>query len=387
MKHLINLILIITITPFFILSQEEINKSPILFEAAYVGDGVSNFSGGIKTGTAYLGLINMAASINTEASGLWKGGEFFLNIQNTHGGTPTADLVGDLQVFDNIENGDFTYLYQLFYKQTIGKLSVLIGKHDLNSEFFASDYAGEYINSTFGIMSLAPVNVPVSIFPKTSLAAMLKYELWDGLAIQAAIYDGDPLDLDTDPYSTDFKISADEGFMSFTEVHISTEIKSLPGTYKIGVFHHSAEFPDLTDSTKSYKGNLGAYLLADQMIYKETEDGGQGMGVFFQTGFAPDSKNMNDFYLALGLNYYGLIPNRDKDVIGIALAQASISNQLVDSDPVNILKHETVIELTYGTSIHENIFIKPDLQYIINPGANATLKNALAGILRFEITF
>lgn len=387
MRHIIILILLIVGISSSLLSQEETEESPVTFEAAYAGDIVSNFTGGIKKGTLYLGIIDLAATVNTEAAGLWKGGEFVINIQNTHGGTPTANLVGDLQVFDNIENGDFTYLYQLFYKQTLGKLSMLVGKHDLNSEFFASDYAGEYINSTFGIMSLAPVNVPVSIFPKTSLAAMLKYELWDGLSIQAAVYDGDPLDLDADPYSVDFKLSKDEGFMTFAEVHVSPEIASLPGTYKIGFFNHSADFTDLTDSTKSYKGNTGVYAIADQMIYKENEEGDQGLGALYQIGFAPDNRNLNDFYLALGLNYYGLVPGRDEDVLGIAMAHASISNQLVDSDPDNIFKHETVVEFTYGAAIGDHFAIKPNLQYIINPGADASLKNALAGILRFEISF
>ena len=175
MKHLIILILLITAIPVFLFSEEEISNDPVTLEAAYAGDAVHNFTGGIQKGSLYLGIIDLAASINTEAAGLWKGGEFFVNIQNTHGGNPTEDLVGDLQVLDNIDNGDFTYLYQLYYKQTLGKFSVLAGKHDLNCDFFASDYCCEYINSTFGIMSLAAVNVPVSIFPKTSLAAMVKY--------------------------------------------------------------------------------------------------------------------------------------------------------------------------------------------------------------------
>ncbi|MFC2138831.1 carbohydrate porin, partial [Bacteroidota bacterium] len=362
-------------------------ENPLTFEAGYVSDIVSNFSGGIKTGSTYLGNIDLAVTLNTESAGLWKSGELFLNMQNTHGGTPTADLVGDLQVFDNIENGGFSYLYQLFYKHSIGKLSVLVGKHDLNAEFFTSDYAGEYINSTFGIMSLAPLNVPVSIFPKTSLGAIIKYDLWDGLAIQAAVYDGDPLDLDADPYSTDFKVNSEEGYMSFIEVHANTVIGSLPGTYKLGSFHHSADFADCSDSMKSHNGNLGAYIIADQMVYKEADDSNQGLGLLFQTGIAPCSKNLNDFYLAFGLNYYGLFPGRDEDVLGIAIAHASISNDLVKNDPDNILKHETVIEFVYGATIHENIAIKPNLQYIINPGADASLSNALAGILRFEISF
>jgi porin len=60
-------------------------KSPISFEAAYTGDIVSNFSGGIKKGTSYLGLANFKISIDTKAAHLWEGGQLFINAANTHG--------------------------------------------------------------------------------------------------------------------------------------------------------------------------------------------------------------------------------------------------------------------------------------------------------------
>ena len=48
-------------------AQEENNS--IMFEAAYTGDVVSNYKGGIKTGTLYLGLINLTATINSKSAG------------------------------------------------------------------------------------------------------------------------------------------------------------------------------------------------------------------------------------------------------------------------------------------------------------------------------
>ncbi len=49
-----------------IYAQEDNQKkeSPFLFSASYTGDVVSNFSGGIKKGTAYLGLANMKVDFN-----------------------------------------------------------------------------------------------------------------------------------------------------------------------------------------------------------------------------------------------------------------------------------------------------------------------------------
>ena len=42
------------------------------FGAAYIGDLVTNIKGGIKTGTAYLGLATIDAGFDTEKAKWWK---------------------------------------------------------------------------------------------------------------------------------------------------------------------------------------------------------------------------------------------------------------------------------------------------------------------------
>lgn len=365
----------------------EEDESVILFEASFVGDVLFNYTGGIETGNSHMGMIDLTATVDFEGIGLWPGGELLVHIENTHGATPSGDLIGDLQVVSNIENGNYTYLYELLYRQNFNRLDIIIGKQDLNADFFISEYAGEYINSSFGIMPTASLNAPVAIFPKTALAAAFMVDISEKFAFQAAIYDGNPLDLDSDPENTNFRISSDEGFMTFGELHVKPTIYGLPGSYKFGIFKHSGEFDDIVDSEKSYKGNTGVYFIADQLIYNENSSLDQGLGIFFKFGYTPDSKNVNDTFLGFGANYYGLFSNRESDVLGVAVARASVSKYLVESDPENNLPHETVIEMIYSAPVHPNVTVKPDIQYIINTGANPLLGNALIGIMRFEISF
>jgi len=363
------------------------DKTVFIFESSYVGDMLSNYSGGIERGSTYMGMIDFAATLDLEGIGLWPGGEFLVHLENTHGGTPSGELIGDLQVASNIDNGNYTYLYELLYRQALGDLDIIIGKQDLNADFFVSDFAGEYINSSFGIMPTASLNAPVAIFPKTALAAAVMYDFSERVTFQAAIYDGNPLDLDSDPYSTDFRLSNEDGFMTFGELHIKSNIQGMPGGYKIGIFNHSSEFDNIDDPNMSYKGNTGVYFIADQLVYKESADNKQGLGLFLKAGYASGSKNMTDIFMGFGANYYGLFSNREDDVLGVALARASIGNQMVDSSPDNILPHETVIELIYAASIHPHVTVKPDIQYIMNTGADASLSNAIISIVRFEIMF
>ena len=78
------------------------------------------------------------------------------------------------------------------------------------------------------------------------------------------------------------------------------------------------------------------------------------------------------------MNFY-LFKERD-DVFGIALTSALLSDESK--------KHETVIELTYKCQIIDQLFIQPNLQYIINPaGTEEKLNNALVAGLRFGFEF
>ena len=48
---------------------------------------------------------------------------------------------------------------------------------------------------------------------------------------------------------------------------------------------------------------------------------------------------------------------------------------------------ETVLELTYLVQVSKSIALQPDLQYIVHPNTDPALKDALAFLLRFEISF
>lgn len=80
-----------------------IDNSPISFRALYLGDVVSNFSGGIKKGSCYIGLANIKVSFAIEKAHLWKADQFFINAANAHGGNPSATLVGDFHTISNFQ--------------------------------------------------------------------------------------------------------------------------------------------------------------------------------------------------------------------------------------------------------------------------------------------
>ncbi len=113
--------------------------------------------------------------------------------------------------------------------------------------------------------------------------------------------------------------------------------------------------------------------------------GKRGLGAFIQLGGVPEDRNQVDFYIGGGVHYHGIIPTRENDILGLAVASASISDDLKDIEKKD--SHETAVELTYRVQILPWLAIQSGVQTIFNPGADPSLDNAVLSILRFQINF
>ncbi len=370
-------------------------------ELVFTGDLVTNHSGGLKskagsdvdTSISYLSNIDLMAKLETEKAGLWKGGTFFAHFFNHHGAKPSKHHIGDLQIADNIESEDVTKMYELWYEHTFDlngtDLSVLIGQHDLNSEFNITKYGFLFFQSSFGFNNEISNNIPVSNFPVAALGFRIKWEPTESLYLMAEISDGDPGKNDNGLHWT---LNSKEGFVSFYEIgyHFGNleESRTMPGRYKFGWWYHTAEFDDVRDTDPNdnplqHPDNYGIYFTAEQMLFPGR--GKKGLGAFFQVGRVPDDRNQVDFYIGGGIHYRGLIPSREDDTFGLAVAHASISEELRDVEEID--SHETSIEGTYRAKIFPWLDIQPGLQFIFNPGADPSLDNAVVSTFRVHISF
>ncbi len=368
--------------------QEEIAASKLEWfktETSITGDFIKNLQGGINTDFAYIGLEELCLTFNMEELGWWKGGEFFFHGLNSHGLLPSQDIVGDLQVSSNIEAGDYLGFYEFYYTHSFGNLSLLIGQHDLNSEFVGTEYGGTFINSSFGISPSMSLNVPVSIYPLASLAFISKYQTDKGHAFKLGVYDGDPGDPENNRYNIQPTISSDEGVLLIGEYELSYLINGLPENYKLGLYYHTGSFTDYEDTLKSIQGNYGAYGISDFVLCSGFNHPETYLGLFIQGGWAPSKINQIDYYVGGGVHLNGILPKRYKDALGIAFAFAHISKDVRALD-ANLEYGEVAYELTYKIHVFDQYSIQPNLQYIANPGANKSLKDALVATIRFNVT-
>ncbi len=358
-----------------LVAQSSVTRSPaVTWEISYTGDLVSNVSGGIRSGTGYLGLAGIRSELNTEGAKLWKGGLFSLHLIHTHGSTPSTEMIGDLQVVSNIEAGNHTCFQEMYYKQTLGFLEITAGLQDLNASFAITDMATVFVNSSFGIIPTFSGNLPAPVFPLTAPGLTLKIGLGQHTDWRLAVFDGCPTAFEHNHLNLSWKLNREDGALLVSEWQFTGAETNSGTSVRLGMYsrRHQAEKDPETPSA-TMKTCYGAYALAEGTIWQSARSGRRA-GVFLQAGLSPDPSNVVDFYAGLGTVLSGLVRMDGEDRLGLAVAHASLTAGA---------GHETTLECTYHVPITKHLSLQPDFQIVMRPGGQKG--SAWVGLLRLGI--
>ena len=380
-------------------TRTRMSKAGANLHITYKGDVLSVLSGGIENGTKYLDQWDFKLILDGEK--LWgiPGSSGLIHIISNHGSKFNALNVGTAQGIDNIEVAATTSkVFQAWLQQTFyhDKVSILAGLYDLNSEFYVTDSSTLFLHPTFGMASdlgQTGVNGP-SIFPTTSFGIRVKYQPTPKFYAQAVVLDGVPGD-PNNPYGTHIQFNKGDGALDVAEFGWEPQADkadaNLIDKYAFGMWRYTAHFDDLVDTNSSgqpeKRVNRGAYVLAEKTLTQEKDDSSQGLTGFIRYGVASPDINRFDRALGVGINYRGLIPGRNEDVFGFAIAAEHNSakhRQSVSNAGGTEPSSESAYELTYRAQIRPWLAIQPELQFIENHGEPA-IKDVWVGGVRIEI--
>jgi porin len=294
--------------------------------------------------------------------------------------------------------------------------------YDVTSEFDVIRSSSElFVNSSFGTGAefAASGGGGLSTFPNTSLAVRGQAILSDAVAIRAVVADGVPGDPDN-PGTAVILRQKDGVFFGtelafynqrerrkrdtrkvigkrplrlvFQRVGRAAPIEYL-GKYAVGFWGSSRNQEDLSALDSSGKpmtrdATWGVYGLAEQFVYHEKEDREQGLTVFARAGWADPRVHRISQYFGGGLVYQGLIPGRGADLVGVGIAAAVNGSHYKKSQKKagsSVEDAEVALELSYAINVRQELVIQPDLQYIINPSTDPTVRNALVVGVRLEV--
>ena len=360
----------------------------VVFNFTYAADPIGVVSGGIKRGVFYNGFLDLGTDIDLEKLVGWKGGHFHVNGFYPHGENGSANYVGDIGTFSNIEAYDTYRLYELWLEQSFfeDRFSLRVGQITFDSEFAVLDaYGGLFVQSGFAVPEALSANLPLPIFPNATPGLRVRIAPFKGFAMQAAVFDGNSAPGLTPDHSPDAAISTDfnrhgthwalrpdegalfVGEMSYRFNQVPEEEASatrtnadarplgtpaapvvpqrgLAGSYEVGFLWHTDGFADIYDVTLADLGsslapsearNRGAdyaiYANLEQELWREPGCEKQGVGAFAHAAWMPPDRNYIEFSAEGGLHWRGAIPGRDKDALGLGVAFLKISDHVASA--------------------------------------------------------
>lgn len=384
---------------------------PLSASSTYTGELVGNAAGGVQRGATVLGVGGAQATLRLQRLiGWWRGGSVFVFVLGAQGGAP-SDLVGDVQGVSNLQAPHRVRLEEIWLQQNLlgGRLSWLLGRYDLNTEFYRLQSAGLFINSSFGIgpeFAQSGAAGP-SIFPNTSLGTRVEFKPSANSVWRTAVLDAP----DNCSGSGNHEFASDAGALFVSEVALLSRpgtmgdpryrrfhigrgtARPYTGKIALGAWYYTGRFPDLTETLPSgqavpHRGSVGAYLIGDRTLWSAKPGRPGVVSGFVQLGLGDGRVNQVGSYLGGGLTVTAPFSGRTQDQLGLALASAVDGSHYdrAQASAGTPAASETTVELTYLVQLRSWLAIQPDLQYVVHPGGTQATRNALVPGLRVAVS-
>ncbi|WP_407526427.1 carbohydrate porin [Methylobacterium oryzisoli] len=379
----------------------------ITYGLLYFAEALHTARGGLRRGTAGLGLVDLDIDVDLDTLAGWTGGALHTTFYQIHGRGASRSYVGNLLTVSDIEALTASRLNELWFEQSLfdGRLAVRIGQLATDTEYMVSQTGILFVNGSFGWPAVLATDVPGGgpAYPLAAPGVRVKVVPNANLSIQAGVYDGDPggpdrFGREPDPQrrnrtGTRFPLS-DPAFV-IAEVayayNIEPGAKGEPGTVTLGGWYHFGRFdalarnaegrsladPASTGIGRRLRGDNGIYGLIDQTVYREPDDPNDGASIFVRASGSPGDRNLIDLYVDAGIAYRGLFPGRSDDTVGVAVGVAQVSRaaRRLDAEAAALgdlprprRSVEAVIEATYQAVLGPGLALQPTIQYVFKPG-------------------
>ena len=358
---------------------------PVLAEApdrnhrlgtTYTSDNIANIRGGLKTGFSQMGLLEVTGDARGKVFGI-EGVEAHVSAQYVHGRSLSAKLIGDAQVSSNIDAPDGLRLFEGWISVPIARDAYLkAGMIDLNSEFDVQNTGALFLNSSHGIgpdFSQSGLNGP-SIFPTTS-SAIITSVTRGRMTFRAGLFDaiaGDP----DHPRRTVIRPPGKTGLLLVGEAELRF---SDVAEVQAGAWCYSNSFEAIpvgnVEPDDRERGNCGAYILADGRLGTVQRS---PVNAWIRAGSADRRFNPIAIYVGGGVTV-----GREGRKFGLSIAHARLGRRARNAGSS---RAETLLEATYAHAIGERITVQPDVQLVLSPAFDRTLRNSLSAGVRVQLT-
>ncbi|WP_287967338.1 carbohydrate porin [Acinetobacter sp.] len=379
------------------LAQQGIKfEANILTDTAYLAEGGRN-EGADPLTSAQLWL---GTQLDMEKLGGWDGVTVRAVATARQGqSTSVRDLQGNAPHMANVQ-GTFgrgnqdSRLSELSIEKTFKDqgLSIKAGRLGLGMDF--NVMACDFASTAFCAAQMGKwqgniwMNTPVSQW-----GARVKQQLNPEVAVQVGVYEFNPDNGNGKAEGQGWSLNTDhaDGVTIPAEVVWTPKsfVNGLPGSYRIGGMYNTAD--DIANqkdiATGEGKNRTFAGWLAIEQQLTSTGSGRQGLHSFANFTWHDRDTNKVDNSQQIGVKYIGLVDSQPNDILGLAVNRVHVNDRFADSRPAFDASAEYNIELNYSYNATKWLMLRPNLQYVVNPGSSNEVDNALVLGLTTRVIF
>lgn len=346
---------------------------PVEWGAGYTADALGVVDGGVVRDAALMARADVWADIDgaiLDAPGL----TIHIDVMATHGPDFSGKAVGDFQTVSNVQAETRPHVYEAWAQWRASPAFALkAGQIDLNSEFDVQEIGSLFLNSAHGIgpdFSQSGLNGP-SIFPMTASALVALIGREKGVQARFGVFDA-VAGAHHDPRLPAVRLPGTTGALLVGEVEVPVGSAQV----QLGAWTYTTRFDAIVPGMPRARSQ-GAYALVEGPLHG-------ALSGWARVGLADARANPVAASLSGGLAL------DVKDLrFGLAFAQARAGGPLRRTlFPAGRARHaETAIELTMAHNLAGWISVQPDVQYIVHPGWDPGLRNALVMGLRVALAW
>jgi porin len=393
--------------------RNALREDGIDFRVGYTSETATNVKGGDEELWRYADQWTFAATLDLKRLLGLDQAQFRIAITDRNGHNLSTDAhLDDLQQVQEVYgNNETWYWTQFWYDQEYfdGRLDWKIGRLTEGEDFAV--FSCEFMNFTF--CGAAPGNIAGNYWynwPVSQWATRVKVNLTSVGYLQVGAFEVNPnylltryaLDLGDPPGASGILAPFEIGWLP-------TFGAGLDGSYKVGAWYNSSKAPDVVENTNGQPlaieggvplmrhGEYGAYFnFLQRLTGPWSGDRTRGVRVFLNGVYADRRTSTLDNQMAAGLLYVGPFASRPDDEAGVAIGRTHVNTRVADVETlenavgrgsVGVQGAESVGELFYKVHATGWLALRPDIQYVHDPGGVAKDAGDLIVGLRLSINF
>lgn len=395
------------------------------FMVGYVGEAAGNIAGGYnRDKTArYTAQWALGTQVDLDKVLGWKDADFVFTITERNGNSLSQERISDprtgqLSLVQEVWGRGQTWrLTRMWYRQKYieGALELKVGRFAQYEDFDAFpcnfqslSFCGAPIgNYAFDILYSWPIS---------QWAARLRYNFKEDWYTQIGVFEQNPSLLEN---HNGFKLSTSgsKGVVLPVELVWTPRVgqRALPGSYRVGYYYSSASANDVYEDVEGQPQALtgrpfkkrgskhGWWFGAQQQVTAHDGDATRGLSVFVNATWHDQATSRIDNYQSIGVVYTGLLDARPKDDIGLAVSRIHINDDVARyekelngasgigdyDDPgfVPVQHTENNVELNYGLHVANWLTVRPNIQFVRQPGGVKEVDDAWVAGLKIQASF